>query len=316
MKDETLSTDSTHKNKKLVPSFSVPNFKEKNNSNITDNNNNYRLNFNYDFNKINNNYKQKENSSNNDYKKESNSNINIELYYPYFNTGNSKPKQLYSNYEEYLYKEGDDYEKLILKNKNLKRLFEKVNSQLITCLNKQQKMEQKYQNEKKEIIEKLSKIQENYEIYANSHHQLSNLEDKIDEISSTYNELLELYFKTNEKMKNFRNHVLQFYKNINNFVDNNCDKDKVNILSFEFLLHLRGEIKKQFQISDENPDNKNNTQRNNYNDILNNKTAQYYLNQYHNNDYSKNGGKTERKNIFSTNTTVNDSGVHPPVGNF
>jgi len=224
------------------------------------------------------------------------------VYYPYFNTGNSKPKQLYSNYEEYLYKEGDDYEKLILKNKNLKRLFEKVNSQLITCLNKQQKMEQKYQNEKKEIIEKLSKIQENYEIYANSHHQLSNLEDKIDEISSTYNELLELYFKTNEKMKNFRNHVLQFYKNINNFVDNNCDKDKVNILSFEFLLHLRGEIKKQFQISDENPDNKNNTQRNNYNDILNNKTAQYYLNQYHNNDYSKNGGKTERKNIFSTNT--------------
>ncbi len=81
MKDETLSTDSTHKNKKLVPSFSVPNFKEKNNSNITDNNNNYRLNFNYDFNKINNNYKQKENSSNNDYKKESNSNINIELMY-------------------------------------------------------------------------------------------------------------------------------------------------------------------------------------------------------------------------------------------
>ena len=54
MKDETLSTDSTHKNKKLVPSFSVPNFKEKNNSNITDNNNNYRLNFNYDFNKMHN----------------------------------------------------------------------------------------------------------------------------------------------------------------------------------------------------------------------------------------------------------------------
>ena len=33
MKDETLSTDSTHK--KLVPSFSVSNFKENNNSKIT-----------------------------------------------------------------------------------------------------------------------------------------------------------------------------------------------------------------------------------------------------------------------------------------
>ena len=310
MKDETLSTDSTHANKKLVPSFSVPNFKEKNDSNKTnkDNNKYYRLNFNYDSNKVINNSKPKDTSSNNDYKKEkesdgnSNSNINTELYYPYFNTGNSKLKQVFSNCEEYLYKEGDDYEKLILKNKNLKRLFEKVNTQLITCLNKQQKLEQKYKNEKKEIIEKLSKIQENYEIYANSHHQLSNLEDKIDEISSTYNQLLELYFKTNEKMKNFRNNVIQLYKNINNFVDKNCGNDKVNILSFEFLLHLRGEIKKQFQINDENPVNKNNTQRNNYNDVLNNKTAQYYLNQYHNNDYSKNEGKTERKNIFSTNT--------------
>ena len=305
MKDETLSTDSTHK--KLVPSFSVSNFKENNNSKITNKDNNkYKLNFNYDSNKVINNYKQRETSSNNDYKKESNnnsnSNINTELYYPYFNTGNSKPKPVYSNYEEYLFKEGDDYDKLVLKNKNLKRLFEKVNTQLITCLDKQQKLEQKYKNEKSEIIEKLSKIQENYEIYANSHQQLSNLEDKIDEISSTYNQLLELYFKTNEKMKNFKNNVIQLYKNINNFVDNNCDKDKVNILSFEFLLHLRYEIKKQFQINDENLCNKNIMQRNNYNDILNNKTAQYYLNQYHNNDYSKNGGKTERKNLFSTNT--------------
>ena len=300
MKDETLSTDSTHK--KLVPSFSVPNFKEKNNVDIANKDNNiYRLNFNYDSNKVIN-YKSKDTSSNNDYKKENNSNINTELYYPYFNTTNSKPKPIYQNYEEYLYKEGDDFEKLILKNKNLKRLFEKVNSQLITCLSKQQKMEQKYQNEKKEIIEKLSKIQENYEIYANSHHQLSNLEDKIDEISSTYNQLLELYFKANEKIKNFKNNVIQLYKNISSFVDNNCDNDKVNILSFEFLLHLKSEIKKQFQINDENTCNKNITQRNNYNDVLNNKTAQYYINQYHNNDYSKNEGKTERKNIFSTNT--------------
>ena len=299
MKDETLSTDSTHK--KLVPSLSVPNFKEKNNSNIS-NNNNHKLNFNYDSNKVTNNYKPKDTYSNDDNHKENNSNINTELYYPYFDTSNSKPKQRYSNYEEYLYKEGDDYEKLKLKNKNLKRLFEQANCQLVTCLNKQQKMEQKYQNEKKEIIEKLTKIQENYEIYANSHQQLSNLEDKIDEISSTYNQLLELYFKTNERMKNFKNNVIQLYKNISNFVDNKCDNDKVNLLSFEFLLHLRSEIKKQFQINDENHCNKNIIQKNNYNDVLNNKTAHYYLNQYHNNDYSKNGEKSERTNLFATYT--------------
>jgi len=56
-------------------------------------------------------------------------------------------------------------------------------------LNKQQKLEKKYQNEKKEIIGKLNRFQNIYQIYGNSHHQLSNLEDKIEEISSTYNHL-------------------------------------------------------------------------------------------------------------------------------
>jgi len=64
-----------------------------------------------------NDYESKSTYINNDRHKKYNSNINTELYYSYFDIINSKPIQRYSNYEVYLYKEGDDYEKLILKNK-------------------------------------------------------------------------------------------------------------------------------------------------------------------------------------------------------
>ena len=48
---------------------------------------------------------------------------------------------------------------------------------------------------KKAIIEKLTKIQNNYEKYANSHQQLNFFEEKIGEISCSYNQLLNEYLK-------------------------------------------------------------------------------------------------------------------------
>lgn len=269
--------------KRLTPSLSFSNIREKNNYN------DLKLNFNYQINKE----ETKYNPIN------INNNKIIDNLIPFdINTSKIKKEQ----YEEYIYEEGDKYEKLINKNKNLKRLFEKVNGQLLTCLKKQQEMEKKYENEKKQIIEKLTKIQSNYEMYANSHQQLNNFEDKIGEISSTYNQLLELYFKTNEKLKEYINYFNKLYKNINNFIEKNYEQDNVNIVSFEFLLHLRNEIKDHFKINELNLNKKNILQRNNYNEIVNNKTARYYTNKYYNYDFSDMKNKNNNTNIFHANT--------------
>ena len=171
-------------------------------------------------------------------------------------------------------------------------------------------MEKKYEIEKNLIIEKLTKIQNNYEIYANSHQQLNFFEDKIDEISSTYNQLLKEYLKINEKFKEYKNNLNKLYKNINDFIENNYDKDMVNILSFEYLLYLRNKIKDEFKIINLNTKNpkpkKNNFAQNlKYNEILNNnnnKTANYYTYRFYNSDFSKN--KNNFKNIFGTNTNT------------
>ena len=309
MKEEILSTESSKK--RLSPSLSVPDFRKTNNNDFIDNT--IKLNFdygNYNTIKIDNkndnnlffhnhnskkNYIIKNRNNNND----NNNNVNS-----YYNNNNSK--FVNSEYKDYIYEEGDDNEKLILKNKNLKRLFEQSNFQLLTCLKKQQDMEKKYEMEKKAIIEKLTKIQKNYEKYANSHQKLNFFEDKIDEISCTYNQLLKEYLKINENFKEYKNNLNKLYKNINDFIENNYDKDIVNILSFEYLLYLRNKIKDDFKINNSFTKSKKNNiiQNVKYNEILNNKnkTANYYTYRFYNSDFSKN--KNNFKNIFDTNTNI------------
>ena len=311
MKEETLITESSKK--RLSPSLSVPDFRRTNNNDFTDNT--IKLNFNYDnynyntikiTNKNDNNllYFNNYNSKNNYIKNRNTNNTNNNSNFnSHCNSNNSQFGN--SEYKDYIYEDGDDYEKLILKNKNLKRLFEQANSQLLTCLKKQQEIEKKYEIEKKLIIEKLTKIQNNYEIYANSHQQLNFFEDKIDEISCTYNQLLKEYLKINEKYKEYKNNLNKLYKNINDFIENNYDKDMVNILSFEYLLYLRNKIKDEFKINNiYSKSKKNNIIQNiKYNEIINNnKTANYYTYRFYNSDFSKN--KNNYKNIFGTNTNT------------
>jgi len=271
------------KEKRLMPSLSVPNFKDKNKNKYSFIDNNIKLNFNY--------------------AKIDQDNINSE----YKNSIYNRDKIVNQDeYKYFLYEKEDNYEELVIKNKNLKRLFEQVNHKLLICLKKQQEIESKYENEKKEIIEKLDRIQEKYEIYASSHQQLNNFEDKIDEISTTYNQLLELYFKTNENFKEYKNNLNKLYKNINDFIENNYDNDLVNILSFEFLLHLRNEMKNQFKFNDFSLDKNNIIKAKNHKEILNNKTARYYTKNHFNNDFELSQIKNKKtvKNIFNANTNI------------
>ena len=84
----------------------------------------------------------------------------------------------FSTFKKYCYKEGDDFDILKNKNKNLKRLFEEANCSLILCLKNQEKMESQYENEKKEILERLSKIQNKYELYAENYQKLNIYKEK------------------------------------------------------------------------------------------------------------------------------------------
>lgn len=265
--------------KRLLPSFSVPNYTENNKFSFRDNN--IKLNFNYE--------KNKQDDNNIKYKKNE-----------YLK--NTKLNQ--NEYKNYLFEKDDKYEELVIKNRNLKRLFEQVNHKLLISLKKQQEIESKYENEKKEIIEKLSRIQENYEIYANSHQKLNIFGDKIDEISNTYNQLLELYSKTNEKLKVYKNNIFQIYKNITDFIENNYDNNLINILSFEFLLHLRNEMNNQFKFNDSFLNKNSYTQRNNHKEILNSKTAKYYIKNQYSNAFDFSQSKKKVNNIFNNNTNI------------
>lgn len=153
-------------------------------------------------------------------------------------------------YKQYFYEEGDSYEKLINKNKNLKRLFEQANCSLILCLKKQEKIEKKYENEKRLILEQLNKIQDNYEIYAKSYQKLNEYRQQIKEKENSYNQLLSLYDKDKEKLKEFKIQIFEMHNNIDNFIKNNYKKDSTNLLSLEYLLHLKAEIYEKFKIKE------------------------------------------------------------------
>ena len=235
----------------LSPSFSTPNFKDKNFDSTTQGSHN--INDNYQ-----DNYEDKNNNVimiNNFDQTNFNSNLNYENNNYSEQNSNEQTEQDNFFYNEYFYKAGDSYEELVNKNKNLKILFEKTKSELIQCVKEQQKMEIKYKAEKNEIFGRLEKIQHNYEKYANSHNKLQNFENKIDEISGTYNKLLQLFFITNGQLNEFKKMLSYYYKKVNDFVDKNFDNHNINMISFEFILHLRNQMKSLFEKENFNENN-------------------------------------------------------------
>ena len=205
----------------------------------------------------------------------------------------------FSTFKKYCYKEGDDYDILKNKNKNLKRLFEEANCSLILCLKNQEKMESQYENEKKEILERLSKIQNKYELYAENYQKLNIYKEKLNEITTSYEQLLGLYIKLDCEFKKYKDKIAKIYNNLNKFIENNCENDSANIQSFEYLLHIKKEINDKFNI-DEKEDSKNNKFIKNSNcdkKLIQNKLHTYYTKKYHNNDFTKRNDKI--KNAFN-----------------
>lgn len=198
-----------------------------------------------------------------------------------------------NSYKIYFYEEGDNFDILKKKNKNLKRLFEEANCSLILSLKNQEKMEEKYENEKKEILERLSKIQNKYEIYAENYQKANIYKDKLNEITTSYEQLLGLYLKLDCEFKKYKDKITKIYNNINNFIENNCENDSANIQSFEYILHIKKEINDKFNV-DEKDKTKNSKFIKNINGdkkIFRNKLHSYYTTKYHNNDFTKTNNK-------------------------
>jgi hypothetical protein len=289
MKEEFLSTEST--NRRLKASSSTPNFLYDYNCSFLNNHTQNRK-LNYKAKKIIEKYTYK------GYKDEySNNDISLSLSY--------SSKDIQKSYKKFCYKEGDDYDILVNKNKNLKRLFEQANCSLILSLQKQEKMEIKYEKEKKDILEKLSKIQEKYELYAESHQRLNDIKGKTDEITNSYGRLLASYLKLDCQFKKFKDKIEKIYDNINTFIEN-CYKEKtINILSFEYLLHIKKEISDKLKISDELNSTSNKYMTNNLEkERINNKIHTYYTKKYHNNDYTKRNDKIKNKFNKTTNYSL------------
>ena len=212
---------------------------------------------------------------------------------------NCQSKGNFNTYKKYCYKEGDDYDILKNKNKNLKRLFEEANCSLILSLKNQEKMESQYENEKKEILERLSKIQNKYELYAENSQKLNIYKEKLNEITTSYEQLLGLYIKLDCEFKKYKDKIAKIYNNINKFIENNCDNDSAKIQSFEYILHIKKEINDKFNV-DEKEYGKNNKFIKNINcdkKLIQNKLHSYYTKKYHNNDFTKRNDKI--KNTFN-----------------
>ena len=218
----------------------------------------------------------------------------------------------FNTYKKYCYKEGDDYDILKNKNKNLKRLFEEVNCSLILSLKNQEKMETQYENEKKEILERLSKIQNKYELYAENYQKINIYKEKLKEISTSYEQLLGLYIKLDCEFKKYKDKIAKIYNNINKFIENNCENDSANIQSFEYILHIKKEINDKFNV-DEKEYSKNYKFIKNINcdkKLIQNKLHSYYTKKYHNNDFTKRNDKIKNtynksKNLSLINTKKN-----------
>lgn len=272
MKEETLTTDSTNRRRtsSKIPSFTYD----------------YKYSFLNNEQTRNLNFKTKkiiEKYTCHDY-----SNENLKDDFNLHLSGETKDN--FKVYDKFIYKNGDNYDTLINKNKNLKRLFEQANCSLLLSLQKQEKMEKKYESEKKEILEKLSKIQKKYELYAESHKKLNEFKEKINEITNSYNQLMTLYLKLNSELKQYNNKISNIFNDLNTFIENYYQNESVNILSFEYLLHMKNEIKNIFALK-EKEYFKNKEFRNFEKEIINNKLKAYYGKKSHNNDYTRRNDK-------------------------
>ena len=201
-----------------------------------------------------------------------------------------------NEYKKYIFEEGDNYEILKNKNKNLKRLFEQANCSLILSLKKQEKLERKYEEEKKDILDKLCKIEKKYEIYAESH-------QKLNEITNSYNQLLALYLKVNNEIKKFKDNISIIFNNMNDFIEEYYENDSANILSFEYLLHIKNEMKDKFNIKEIN-NHKNNKYNNFEKRIMSNKLKTYYNKKYYNKEFTNKNDKISNKYNKSANNAL------------
>lgn len=181
-------------------------------------------------------------------KYDSKNDSNENLKYKNFNQLSNISKESPQDYKNYVYKDGDSYNILINKNKMLKRLFEQANCSLLISLQKQEKIEKRYENEKKEILDKLTKIQKNYEVYASGHQKMKDFKGKLNELTNSYNNMLKLYLKINSELEQFIHKITQIFNNINNFIEDNKEKVSKNILSFDYLLYIKDEMKEKFNI--------------------------------------------------------------------
>ena len=283
MKEETLTTESTNRRKSTssIPSFTYD----------------YKYSFLNKDQTRNLNFKTKKIIEK--YTYHDNSNENLKDEYNLHLSGESKDNL--QAYNKFIYKKGDNYETLINKNKNLKRLFEQANCSLILSLQKQEKIEKKYEDEKKEILEKLSKIQKNYELYAESYKQLNNFKSKINEITNSYNQLMTLYLKLNSELKHYNDKISSIFNDLNTFIENYYENESVNLLSFEFILHIKNEIKDRFNLK-ESEKVKNQEFRNFEKEIINNKLRAYYGKKSHNNNFTRRNDKI--KNRFNKSENI------------
>ena len=231
-----------------------------------------------------------------DCKNNSKDNLNYEKFFQESNISENT-----KNYKNYIYKEGDSYDILINKNKNLKRLFEQVNCSLLLSLQKQEKIEIKYETEKKEILEHLTNIQKKYEVYAKSHKQMNYFKEKLNELTNDYNHLMHLYLKINKELKQFDEKITKIINGIENFIEINKGKDSANILSFEYLLNLKSELEKKFII-----EIKTRPKEIEFiyfkDDTIYNQTKDYYLNSLWKKDFPKINEKIFNK--LNTNANI------------
>jgi hypothetical protein len=298
MKEEFLTTQSTSRILKYSPSFGNYTYDYKDSSSI----NNQTQALSYKAKKI----IEKYNSKNRNHNL-LNVDNNLSLSF--------SSKENNQEYKKFFYKEGDNYDVLVNKNKNLKRLFEEANCSLILSLKKQEKMEMKYENEKKEILEKLSNIQTKYELYARSHQKLNDFERKINEMNDSYNQLVELYIKSNYEINNIRNKILKIFDNINNFVNTYYNNESVNIFSFEYLLHIKNELNDKFNLKEEINSN-NNYMNNIEKKMINHKIQTYYTRKNYNNNYTKRNNKINNKFYKTSDNSLNDRNNNKYLMNF
>ena len=160
-------------------------------------------------------------------------------------------KQNNINYnDEYIFtqlldKENDTIEELKVKNKKLREIIIKVSNQLNILYNKYETIKINAENEKKNLLEKLEKISNNYKLYAESYKENIKLKKEKDllagnctQINLIYNSCKNSLVSLIKKNMNYYTKLKMFYENKNTqFKTINYD-DFIFSLKEEFLNNL------------------------------------------------------------------------------